>query len=97
MPAPQVLIPWDPYEATDLKGAASIARKSISTVRAWAQAHHIGRRVGGGAWMISLPALLMFLDDNADALAAYLAGDRSSEVFSAYAARAHRFSPPGVT
>ncbi|UYW25684.1 hypothetical protein OKC48_20785 [Methylorubrum extorquens] len=94
MTAPQVLIPWDRDEAINLDDAAHIADKSPSTIRAWAQAHHIGRRVGGGSWKISLPALLMFLDDDTDALAAYLAGDRSSEVFRAYSTRAHRISPP---
>ena len=97
MGAPQVLIPWDREEATDLEHAAWIARKSVSTVRAWAQRHHIGRKIGGGAWMISVPALLMFLDDDADALAAYLEGDRTSEVFRAYSARAHRFLPSELT
>ena len=74
--APQVLIPWNRDEAVTITQAAFIAKKSTVTMRGWAAKHHIGRRVGGGAWMISQPALLMLLDDDADSLAAYLSGDR---------------------
>lgn len=97
MTAPQVLIPWDREEATSLKHAAWIARRSETTLRGWAEKRHIGRRVAGGAWMISVPALLMLLEDDAEALADYLAGDRASERFRRYRTRARIFLPPELT
>jgi hypothetical protein len=39
----------------------------------------IGRRIGG-RWAVSKIALAMLLDGDKDALAAYLAGDRSSSI-----------------
>lgn len=85
---PQVLIPYDRREAITLRQAALIAGRSESTLRSWCQTHHIGRRVGGGPWMISRPALQMFLDDDAVALRAYLKGDRESELVMVYFRRA---------
>ncbi|TXN76687.1 hypothetical protein [Methylobacterium sp. WL8] len=94
---PQVLKPWDRQEACEVKHAAWIARRSPATIRAWAEQHHIGRRIVDGAWMISLPALLMLLDDDRAALNAYLAGDRRSDAFEAYRERANRFLPAEIT
>lgn len=85
---PQVLIPYDKREVITLRQAALIAGRSESTLRSWCQCHHIGRRVAGGPWMVSRPALLMFLDDDSAALRAYLAGDRESELVRAYFRRA---------
>lgn len=84
MDNPRVLIPYDRCEAITLKQAARIAGRSESTLRSWCQCHYIGRRVAGGPWMVSRPALQMFLDDDARALRAYLAGDRESELVASY-------------
>ena len=59
-----------------------------STVRSWCLNHNIGRRVTGGPWQVSKPALLMLLDDDKAALRAYLAGDRESETVLGYFNRA---------
>jgi len=81
---PKILIPYDWRESIALRGAAKIAGRSESTVRSWCQDYHIGRRVGGGPWQVSRPALMMFLDDDKPALRAYLSGDRESELVRAY-------------
>lgn len=81
---PQVLIPWDREEAISVEEAAYAAMKSAQTVRAWARDRHIGRRVGGGTWMISHPALMMLLNDDEAALSAYLAGERLSPLVRRY-------------
>jgi hypothetical protein len=47
-------------------------------------AARIGRRIGGGTWAVSKIALAMFLDDDMVALAAYQAGDRTSDLVSPY-------------
>src|SRR4051812_30749853 len=81
---PQVLIPFDKREAMTLRTAGELAGKSESTVRTWCQQHDIGRRVAGGPWCVSRVALAMLLDGSADALAAYLAGDRHGPLVAAY-------------
>jgi hypothetical protein len=43
-----------------LKQAADVAGKSESTMRAWAEEHGLGRRIGGGVWSVSRVALAMF-------------------------------------
>ncbi|MCK2056919.1 helix-turn-helix domain-containing protein [Methylobacterium sp. 37f] len=86
--APQVLIPWNPAEAITVSQGAAIARKSPRTVREWAARYDIGRRVVGGDWMLSRVALLMLLESNSAALAAYLAGDRESQAVTDYFRRA---------
>jgi len=86
--SPQVLIPYDRREAIALRQAAQVAGRSESTLRSWCQTHYIGRRVAGGPWMVSRVALAMFLDDDARALRAYLAGDRASELVVSYFRRA---------
>jgi hypothetical protein len=85
---PQVLIPFDKREALSLRQAAKIAGKSESTVRTWCAIHDVGRRVANGPWQISHPALLMLLDGDEAALAAYLAGERQGANVAAYFARA---------
>lgn len=75
---PQVLRPFDRQEAITLRQAAEIAGKSVSTLQTWAAVHHLGRRIGHGPWAISKPALQMYLDNDAEALARYLGGDRQS-------------------
>ena len=73
-----VLVPFDAREGISLSQAAQ------STVRSWCVQHGLGRRVGGGVWVVSKVALSMFLDGDWKALAAYLAGDRSSSLVIPY-------------
>ena len=78
----QTLIPFDKREGFSLGEAADRAGKSIGTVRNWGIQHGLGRRVGGGTWIVSKVAFAMFLDGEMVALAAYKRGDRSSELVS---------------
>ena len=80
----QVLKPFDPREGISLSLAAERAGKSVSTVRGWCHQHGLGRRVGGGVWVVSKVALAMFLDDDLKTLASYQAGDRSSHPVKMY-------------
>ena len=84
---PKVLSDYDPKEAISLKQAANIANRSVETCREWASMRDLGRKIGG-RWMISHPALLMFLESDAKALRAYWGGDRSSPLVSQYFSRA---------
>ncbi len=93
---PKVLVPYDRREAVTLRLAAEIAGRSESTLRSWCQKDSIGRRVAGGPWQVSLPALLMLLDGDENALEAYRAGDRSSERVLGYFFRAGLKKPPPV-
>jgi hypothetical protein len=67
-----------------LAQAATVAGKSTATVRRWCIEHHIGRRVGGGEWIVSRVALAMHLDGDEGALGAYLDGDREGERVMVY-------------
>lgn len=80
---PQVLIPFDRREALTLKAAADLSGFSVEKIRRWASLRDIGRKVGG-TWLVSKVALAMLLDDDMDALRAYLAGDRSSDIVLGY-------------
>lgn len=79
-----VLVPYDPREACSLAQAARRAGKSQSTVRGWCLNHGIGRRVAGGIWSVSKPALEMLLDGDQAALRAYHNGDRSGALVQKY-------------
>ncbi|KQP51500.1 DNA-binding protein [Methylobacterium sp. Leaf108] len=81
---PCCLIPFDRREGLSLAQAAKIAGKSVDTVRLWCLNHDIGRRVGGGSWVVSRVALTMFLDDDRRALKAYLAGSRTEQNVAPY-------------
>jgi hypothetical protein len=86
-PEPQsrlVLIPYDPREGISLNEATALTGKKVGTIRNWCVQHHLGRRVGGGTWVVSKVALAMFLDGDMKALQAYHAGDRSSELVASY-------------
>lgn len=86
-PEPQIcltLVPYDRREGLSLGEAAGVAGKSVGTVRNWCVQHGLGRRVGGGTWIVSKVALAMFLDGDMIALAAYQAGDRSSQLVDHY-------------
>jgi hypothetical protein len=79
-----ILVPFDRREGLSLKEAADVAGKSGSTIRAWCQRDGIGRRVGGGTWVVSRLALRMFLDGDDAALRAYLEGVRLEEPVASY-------------
>jgi hypothetical protein len=83
----KILSPFDKRECISLKQAAAIASKSDSTLRGWCDEHGLGRRVGGGPWMVSKVALAMFLDGDAEALRAYHAGDRTGDIVAPYLRR----------
>jgi hypothetical protein len=86
-PAPQVsltLIPFDKREGMSLAEAAAVAGKTAGTIRNWCVQHDLGRRVGGGTWVVSKVALAMFLDGDIRALRAYHEGDRSGEAVAVY-------------
>ena len=80
----KVLTPYDLREGISLKKAADRAGKSETTLRNWCMQYGLGRRVGGGVWVVSNVALAMFLDDDRIALTAYLSGDRSSSLVKQY-------------
>jgi hypothetical protein len=50
--------------------------------------HGLGRRVGGGPWLVSKVGLAMFLDGDAKALRAYHSGDRTDPKVIGYFERA---------
>jgi hypothetical protein len=86
-PEPQAcltLIPYDKREGFSVGEAANLAGKSVGTIRNWCLQHGLGRRVGGGTWVVSKVAFAMFLDDDMVALAAYQSGDRSSPLVAPY-------------
>ena len=66
-----VLIPYDPREGISLNEATALTGKKVGTIRNWCVQHHLGRRVGGGTWVVSKVALAMFLDGDLKALRAY--------------------------
>lgn len=88
----KVLTPYDPREGISLAAAAKRAGKSETTIRNWCPQHGLGRRVGGGVWVVSQVALAMFLDGDVTALEAYHAGDLFSSRVRQYF---ERFGLPG--
>jgi len=63
-----------------------MAGRSERTIRDWCTRFDIGRRIGG-RWAVSKVALATLLDGNKEALAAYLAGERSSPTVAEYFSR----------
>jgi hypothetical protein len=84
----KILIPFSNSEAITLKRAGGIAGRTTETMRGWAANKDLGRLIGG-RWMISHPALLMFLDGDGAALNLYWTGDRQSETVTRYFQRAN--------
>jgi hypothetical protein len=78
-----ILRPYHAAEALTVRQAATMAKRSVRTIRDWAARFDLGRRIGG-SWAISSVALLMHLEANHDALSLYHAGDRSSTTVTAY-------------
>ena len=89
---PRILRPFHRSEVLSVAEAASVARKSVRTIRLSCQLHDVGRRIGG-RWAVSKVALAMLLDGNREALRAYLDGDRRSEIVLAYFRRHEVASP----
>jgi hypothetical protein len=69
-PALRTLVPFAKEERISVKEAAAVAGRSERTVRNWCVERGIGRRVGG-VWAVSKVALVMWLDGDLAALAAY--------------------------
>jgi Helix-turn-helix domain len=63
-------VPFAKEERISFKEAAAIAGASERTIRNWGDNHGIGRRIGG-SWAVSKIALVMWLDGDLAALAAY--------------------------
>lgn len=82
-PAPRILQPFDRREATTLKGFAHTAGISIATARETVHVQLLGRKVGG-RWLVSRVAAAAYLDGNREALKAYWAGDRTSDLVRPY-------------
>lgn len=78
------LVPYDKREGIPLNVAAERAGKSPGTIRNWCIEHGIGRRVGGGQWIVSKVALAMFLDGDKEALRRYRSGDRITDCVVTY-------------
>jgi hypothetical protein len=78
------LIPYHACEALTIKEAAGLAKRSPGTLRQWAGAYNIGRRVGPAGWQISLPALQMVLDGDLRTLKLYHAGNRTDPAVRKY-------------
>ncbi|WP_267421812.1 helix-turn-helix domain-containing protein [Methylobacterium sp. GC_Met_2] len=81
---PRCLIPFDRREGLTTAEAAARANRTERTIRMWCRDHDIGRHVAGGPWLVSRVALAMFLNDDAAALRAYLAGDRAGPMVVPY-------------
>lgn len=92
----RVLVPFDIREGISLAIAAERAGKSETTIRNWCNQHGLGRRVGGGVWIVSKVALAMYLDGDEAALKAYLAGDRCSQAVKLYFERCEVPLPKNV-
>ncbi|MDG2570867.1 hypothetical protein P7L87_25280 [Vibrio parahaemolyticus] len=73
----QILKPWNVKEAISLKQAGEVAGRCAETMRMWAE-DGLGRKIAGGRWAISHPALLMKLEGNTSTPRAYWKGDRTS-------------------
>ena len=86
MPAyrePRVLQPFNRAEVLSVAEAASVAGKSVRTIRSWCLLRDVGRRIGG-RWAVSKVALAMLLDGNKEVLTAYLSGNRTSSMIKNY-------------
>jgi hypothetical protein len=79
----QVLLPFDLAEALTISEAAEVSGRTKVTMQTWAALYDLGRPVGG-RWMLSRVALQMYLDEDRNALRAYLMGDRACEEVAVY-------------
>lgn len=83
---PAVLRPYSTAECISTAEAAKRAKRSVRTIRRWVINYFIGRPIGVGAGQlgVSIVALEMVLNGDGEALAAYLAGDRTSRTVVDY-------------
>lgn len=81
---PAVLRPYSAEECITTHEAARRARRSVRTIRRWVATYLIGRPIGGSQIGVSIVALEMVLNGDGEALAAYLAGDRTSRIVVDY-------------
>lgn len=82
---PAIFRPWVKGEALTTTAAARRWDRHESTIRRLCEAEGLGRRFGKrGHWLCSRVAFQMYVDGNREALRAYLAGDRASELVLAY-------------
>jgi hypothetical protein len=84
----KILSPFDKAGMHQPENGRHHCRQIGITMRGWCEEHGLGRRIGGGSWMVSRVALAMFLDGDIKALRAYHAGDRESELVTLYFRRA---------
>jgi hypothetical protein len=89
---PQVLKPFSRAESRTTEEAAAFCGRTRRTMRNWCTQYNLGRRIGG-AWVMSIVALDLFVNDEQEALRHYLSGDRRHPtVVAAY--ERHRVSVP---
>ena len=62
--------------------APEILLTAARHIRNWCIEHGVGRRVGGGQWVVSNVALAMFLDGDDVVLTAHKEGNRSTTAWS---------------
>ena len=62
--------------------APEILLTAARHIRNWCIEHGVGRRVGGGQWVVSSVALAMFLDGDDVVLTAHKEGNRSTTAWS---------------
>ncbi len=92
-----ILQPYCREEAMSVSNAARNADASCETIRRWIPIHGIGRKIVG-TYKVSRVALVMLLDGNRSALAAYHQGDRQSRAVASYFKRLNvplMANPPG--
>ena len=75
-PSSHVLRPFDTREAMSVSAAARAVGYSPAHMRRLVARYDLGRRIGGGNWKVSRAALRMFVENDAEALAAYHEGRR---------------------
>lgn len=87
----KVPVPMLGSEIIRIDSACWYAEVCDRTIRGWAKKHGIGRQAGkSGTLKISLPALLMVVDDQLETLERLRAGDRDHPAVEFYLRRAIR-------
>ena len=83
-PSSHVLRPFDKREAISVSAAARAVGYSPAHMRRLVARYDLGRRIGGGNWKVSKAALRMFVENDAEALAAYHEGRRDDPTVRRY-------------
>ena len=81
-----VLVPFAKDECWSIAEASTETGESGQAIRNWCRQYCLGRKIGG-QWKVSRIALRMFLEGDAEALAAYHHGNRSSQIVVNYFVR----------